>query len=168
MFLSCCRSPRESTWLERQARALRLTAEPSFMGKQFLERFPELLCWPVFSRLAVFSVPITFVIVTAVCSFQAPQNGGSIADLPRVLVRNPSPFPRAPEGSSATPISPAQPTSNAHAPKMLAALVLAFVLGGLFSLLLAASAWFYTSAVVKREKAWAISPFKLPQVLLMN
>ncbi|CAI8054328.1 PDZ domain-containing protein 8 [Geodia barretti] len=48
-------------------------------------------------------------------------------------------------------------------PKMLAALVLAFVLGGLFSLLLAASAWLYTTAVGKREKAWAISPFKLPQ-----
>ena len=53
-------------------------------------------------------------------------------------------------------------------PKMLAALVLAFVLGGLFSLLLAASAWLYTTAVGKREKAWAISPFKLPQVLLMS
>ena len=44
--------------------------------------------------------------------------------------------------------------------EMLAALVVAFILGALFSLLAIASAWLYTAPVVGRTKA----PTRLPEV----
>ena len=51
---------------------------------------------------------------------------------------------------------------------MLAFVLLAFVLGGLFFLLVAATAWFYTAAVITRETSTGrMPPFKpptLPQV----
>ena len=47
---------------------------------------------------------------------------------------------------------------------MLVAVILAFVLGCMFSLLLATTAWLYTAAVVRKGEVQDVAHFKAPDL----